>query len=806
MDNSFNTDILLAKSKLNGELSLIEHTKGVINIAHYTLNYFFKKSNLLNDNIVSYSKLEKGIISAAALHDIGKCCESFQTYIKNPASCKKSFCKGKDESIEPLIITHNIPSWAFALSKTDLCKDSWVLSAILYHHVVYSHLSETYASDVMLDLSEYEINTFNNFLNEINTFLQERFKFSIQHDDSNDGMKMAKETLLYHHIHLKANHDNLGDELDKSTLHIISRSVLIYADRLASSYPEYSERFANNDTGLIKKLLKETLCCKDIPDDNYLEWAYKNGKPTYDIERLQEQNDLMGKIDKYDNNIINASAGFGKTLIGLRWIMRNKKKTLWVSPRNVIANGTYDSIISELDTMGYSNRISVGLLLQGEYKYGDENSDIIVTNIDNFLSMIVNNNLSHNLVKELAGNVIFDEYHEFLCEQPLFAAFISFVHTRTNWTNSKTLFLSATAIKFDDFFYWDNTKIHRPKAYNGDMKVKIHINKYKDCKAFELSENEKDSFVITHTVPQSQEIYKQVSKQYSDTSLLHAMFTDKRRKEIEDALYKTHGKKSPVGQRNTVIGTNALSTGLNISAHNIYDFLINPEGTIQRGCGRGGRFGEKEYDCVNYHVCILEGDKSSDTFISITYDKDLYFKWYKMLEEYNGKIITKDKLYELYDEFYKKYESLFMKYVYNTFIKSASCLKLLSPYATRKKDKSKPDRKKLSKNHSYRGEGNSIYVTARYTDNDESVCEPIVIDVTRILKDEIDSKEAQKHHYNEFKKNSDKSFKHIYKGWHACFPEDWFRMALSYDTPLALYFARYNDEIGLTLKEKNDPA
>lgn len=60
MDNSFNTDILLAKSKLNGELSLIEHTKGVINITHYVLSYFFKKSNLLNDNIVSYSKLEKG--------------------------------------------------------------------------------------------------------------------------------------------------------------------------------------------------------------------------------------------------------------------------------------------------------------------------------------------------------------------------------------------------------------------------------------------------------------------------------------------------------------------------------------------------------------------------------------------------------------------------------------------------------------------------------------------------------------------------------------------------------------------------
>lgn len=114
---------LLAKSKLNGELSLIEHTKGVINIAYYALNYFFKKSNLLNDNIVNYSKLEKGIISAAALHDIGKCCEIFQTYIKNPASCKELYCKGKDESLEPLIINHNILSWAFALTKTDLCKD-----------------------------------------------------------------------------------------------------------------------------------------------------------------------------------------------------------------------------------------------------------------------------------------------------------------------------------------------------------------------------------------------------------------------------------------------------------------------------------------------------------------------------------------------------------------------------------------------------------------------------------------------------------------------------------------------------------
>ena len=653
----------------------------------------------------------------------------------------------------------------------------------------------------MIDMSEDEKNTFNNFMEEINTFLQERFDFVINHDESNDGMKMAKETLLYHNIHLKESRSNVDEELDENTLYLISRSVLIYADRLASSYPTFADRFANNDIKLINSLLEDYLCSKTIPDDNYLDWAYKNGNPAYDFERLKEQNRLMDDIDKCDNNIINASAGFGKTLIGIRWIMRNKKKTLWVTPRNVIATGTYDSIISELDTMGYSEKISVGLLLQGEYKQGNEKSDIIVTNIDNFLSMMVKNNMAHNLLKELAGNVIFDEYHEFLCEQPLFAAFISYAYTRTNWTNSKSLFLSATAIRFDDYFCWDNINFIRPKAYNGDMKVKIHINKYNDINEFHLPEVNKDSLVITHTVKQAQMIYKNVSQNLNDTSLLHAMFTDTRRKEIEAMLYMTHGKKSNVAQRNAVIGTNALSTGLNISAHNIYDFIINPEGTIQRGCGRGGRFGEKEYDCVNYHVCILENDNSSKTFISRTYDKDLYFKWYKMLEEYNSKIITKDKLYELHDEFYSNNESLFMKYIYDTFIKSASGLKRFSPHATHRKDKSKTDRKKLSKNYSYRGEGNSIYVTARYTDNDELVCEPIVIDAMRIPDNEKTEKEAQKHHYKEFKKNSDKSFKYMYKDYYACFPEDWFRMALSYETPLSLYFARYNDEIGLIMNE-----
>ncbi len=58
---------------------------------------------------------------------------------------------------------------------------------------------------------------------------------------------------------------------------------------------------------------------------------------------------------------------------------------------------------------------------------------------------MVKDNLSHNLVKELAGNVIFDEYHEFLCEQPLFAAFISYL-IHVGGQKLKVSFSLATAI------------------------------------------------------------------------------------------------------------------------------------------------------------------------------------------------------------------------------------------------------------------------------------------------------------------------------------------------------------------------
>ena len=57
--------------------------------------------------------------------------------------------------------------------------------------------------------------------------------------------------------------------------------------------------------------------------------------------------------------------------------------------------------------MGYTeDNLSIGLLIAGQWVKGNIDSDIIVTNIDNFLSMMIKNCMVNNLIKEIGCNII----------------------------------------------------------------------------------------------------------------------------------------------------------------------------------------------------------------------------------------------------------------------------------------------------------------------------------------------------------------------------------------------------------------
>ena len=73
-------------------------------------------------------------------------------------------------------------------------------------------------------------------------------------------------------------------------------------------------------------------------------------------------------------------------------------KIIWVVPRNVIADGTYDSIIKELQKLKQTD-VKVTLYRSGEiiksnYNADEdslEDADILVTNIDSILNRVIKN-------------------------------------------------------------------------------------------------------------------------------------------------------------------------------------------------------------------------------------------------------------------------------------------------------------------------------------------------------------------------------------------------------------------------------
>jgi len=785
-------DNFIAKSVMNGGCSLIDHSKAATNFAAFVFE------NIINPEItgttdIEYNDIRNSVIIAAAMHDIGKCYCEVQKYLNYPKP-KKGFYVASDDEIEPIkkneTITHNVLSWAYL--KQHMPKNDAILSAILNHHVVYDYLSDYSATQLNAIIEEKgDAKAFEEFFNIMSEYVKETFDTVVEKKITDDNCYIKDVLISYDMAKV------CTESFEKNSLFTILRSILIYADRMVSGHFNDTDKFIKYDNDFMKSVLDSSVIVNNMPKDCVNELKDENGNFIYDQERLVEQNELLKIINKSNNYIVGASAGYGKTLIGIRWAMNSNKKILWVVPRNVIARGTYVSIINEIKKMGYENSLSVALLLSGYYEEGDENSDIIVTNIDNFLSTMVKNGEAHHLINLLNSNVIFDEYHEFLSEAPLFSAFISIVYTRTHFTDSRTILLSASPLRFDEKFWNDGhdyIKFIRPKAFNGEMYVNISFKEYTSVRSVNCDSN--DAFIICNTVNQTQQCFESCDK--SDKILIHSRYTKSDRADIESNIYKRHDKYSIVPDRNTVIGTNIIGVGLDVSAKNIYDFVISPENTIQRGCGRGGRFAEKEYNNeINYNVCILPGDIATKRLTTKIFDGTLHNKWLEVLKIYDGKKITKNNLYDLYYEFYANNKKEIWELWASFFKKSCDDLKKLKPFSSKKK-KEKDEKVKLSTGIGFRGNVENIFVTAKKDDG--VLSEPItvmkIIVNNKALPDEY-NKTAIKNRYA-YLLDRIEDFKYICK--------DWFNLgdmalslALSEETPFLLNYSTYNSTYGLIL-------
>lgn len=565
----------------------------------------------------------KAIIATALLHDIGKATDAFQKRLMG--------YKVKH-------VYHNLDSWAVLstmLASTKL--NEYILNGTFNHHPkpevrgkanYLSNVKEIL--DKMLPEDIIRIKEFAHYILKENNIELDFYDF----DDDED----------FRYFQIPQYYTEGSNMI--STL---VRTIVISADRLASMYTDISDELLNDNDK-----------CIEIVKNIDFKTIWTIASPTkYAGERYDAQVKAINDCSGENTVILKAPAGYGKTLMGLLWAAMSNKKLLWVTPRNIVATNVYDSILKELDALGL--KVSVELYLTNERKkctnpeIPEFDSEIVITNIDNFLYPTVKNRVGHRQATICTRDVIYDEYHELTSSSALFYGFVNNMEIRHKLTNSRTLLLSATPSRLNNL--WDSPKkksfiypsenTHLPAVHAHKYDIEIIEDTFENIKKKIREENKKNSLILTNSIENSQIIYHDLN---CDT-LLHSSFIPKDQENIKAYILSKYGKN--MVNNNMVLSTAPiLESSVDISFLNVYISVSSPEGTIQI-IGRCDRWG----NLIDAKITFFKfKDRSEEAAINVRYDNHLSEIWFKFLKEKlaTTKQITLDELYVLYNEYNAK--------------------------------------------------------------------------------------------------------------------------------------------------------
>jgi len=651
-----------------------------------------KKIELLSSKLGSSN--DKTLIDAikygSLLHDIGKLTTTFQSYIKNNI-------RHEDFKLKYL---HNEIGWAYLVNRLSFNLDKnqkyendelkkLVLDVVYWHHGIKNKLGEYSNFDILETIDKESIQRMDDFLISI---------VGVENFDSecNDHYMTNK------YFQPK---DNIKNFLVDNSKHMYVRSVLIAADRMSTV----------NNIDIDKYLdLSQT-----IEDINGLKFDINNN---IDQSRFNKQKEIVDNISSdMITNIMNAPTGFGKTILGLLYGIKQGKTIMWICPENTIARSAYDSIINELENIGIN--LSVELLLSGEIENSNSNnvdlygSDIIVTNIDNYLTPSINSSVLNKFYLINNATVIFDEYHILaLSEDPLMALFNLMVFTRNNITKSKTLLLSATplpihmdweCISGGKVTYLPNKKSHFPAIHDKKYNVKT-----KESDKFIIPEKNTSSLVIINSIKNSQDTMQSNCDIFE--RLIHSKYVDERKKDNFYFLLEKYGKNIGfIKNKSNIIGNNIIQASLDVSFNNIYESVLSPLSTLQR-VGRCNRYGE--VDDSDIYITKIKENQSEEFTINILFDKNLKNMWFNEMKKLNNSEITLDGLYDIYNKFiFEDYEMNIINLIKKKFNKSVE--KLVNIYPKKYNSKTKDYQIKKSNSNVLRSSGFQIYITVKDENN-----------------------------------------------------------------------------------------
>lgn len=798
---------LIAKSN---DVELVQHSKNVSVVARYIAEKYMGVGGDEQDilDLISISGL---------LHDIGKATDKFQVALKKNKKKNIGTKFRHNEIGGAFLYKYLVFNDAYTSSRRVNYSDvsnthcRMIANIVYWHHGISNRMAGHKIGKVLESVSSAEINTIHNLCEELIT--SSEFSSVIEFKVKNSG-----DTLNTPCYYFDEN-DTYAANIYNKQFGLI-RTSIVSADQIVSSLEANNNKLVisvDNVSEMIDGIIEEMLLLSNKPVVDIDNIVRTNSK--FDVNRYKEQEECVKNcINSSSNTVtINAPAGFGKTIVGILWGINNGKKIIWVCPRNEVAYSVYESIIDDLNLLGID--LKVELFLTGECKlnnYCEDNtkigftSDIIITNIDNFLAPTFSSTVSDRLFTVNCVNVIFDEYHEFVSEDAYFAGFVNLISIRHNYTNSKSLLLSATP--YEMYHLWgsisDKGEII-PSKYESCKP--IHDYKYKVVvtEGVEIPED-KNTLIAYNSIVEAQ----LMKYDTPNSELVHSKFLKDKVREKMEELKGTYGKNSNASKNKVWIGAHILQASLNVSFKNLVDVVMSPQSSLQK-IGRCNRFGDYGDNSTITFTKIMNdyGKHSLSESLSIEniYNKDLYDKWYDKLKLISGTFVTLDDLYKLFNEFSKENQNDITKFINDKHNRSLTMLR--NQVYPIKYDDSKEKSAPSAGSNVLRSSGSEIYVIVskfgcidkfegvftvdrsdsrfkNWWDDSKYKYLPRMVNCVKIMENNGDATKLELDYSEMMSKKNDERLD----------VEDIIKMARKRNTPMVVDYMEYHDEYGLVYK------
>lgn len=682
-------------------------------------------------------KDQQSCFISGVFHDVAKIMPFIQNYFIN-----------EDNEDHFFKLRHHEISWLFYLSSRNFmeeCLDSKydIYCDLIENAIFYHHARTLYESDKRLvECSDDVINKLNK-INQINNYkeilsgylkelllaIQNTLEINQPEIRVNLNINNSQVPPLFKVREIR---DELTSLTRENSLRHIYRSCLINADRLVSSLSK--EILLNHFNHSVNYFEKDLI--------NYGVFLYNELKPKKEISFLGfdhikkrilsqkcshykklslDQIDLAEKYSINNTNICNAPAGYGKTRIALLWIIKNLRKgekILWVVPRNDIALSLGIDIPKDLDALIGPNKISIEVFLTGARvqevgaNISDEiiefDADITITNIDNLLNPYTKHSIANRIVDIHKSIIVFDEWHEFYSDEPMFYVFIQLLYGRNIISRSKTLLLSATPISINHF--WDDVE---NKTFITNKIKHWHQKKFipKYTESIDEIPQLGGSCFVFNSVAETVKFAKNKSNMVDH--IIHGYFIKNEKKGKLFSLINSFDREK-CNQKERVSSCLIIQASLNISFKVLVDSILSPLKTIQV-LGRGNRFAEYD-ECYVYFLNYKQKSKNEYASIRSIFNISLNEKWTDQLKILSEKeYFIYDEIYDVFNDFFEKNHDEFISWIENILLKSLIKTKNLPPLFDYKKNKVDY---KILPSGSLRDSLGSYYVTA-YWDNED---------------------------------------------------------------------------------------